>query len=69
MIEHWQRIDSTPQGHYTVFQVRQDRSRSPRSGKEYDFYVIESSDWVNIIPVTPEGSWCSSSSIATVSNP
>lgn len=55
MIEHWERIGSTPQGQYTVFQVRQDRSRSPRSGREHDFYVIESNDWVNIIPVTPDG--------------
>lgn len=55
MIEHWKRVESEHQGSYKVFQVRQDRSRSPRSGEEHNFYVIEASDWVNIIPVTPEG--------------
>jgi 8-oxo-dGTP pyrophosphatase MutT (NUDIX family) len=35
--------------------VREDRTRSPRTGEEHSFYVIESGDWVNVIPVTPEG--------------
>ncbi len=55
MIEHWKRIESEYRGEYQVFQVRQDRSRSPRSGQEHTFFVIEAGDWVNIIPVTPEG--------------
>ncbi len=55
MIENWKRLESEYRGSYKVFQVRQDRSRSPRSGEEHTFYVIESGDWVNIIPVTPEG--------------
>ena len=55
MIEHWKRLESQYRGSYKVFQVRQDRSQSPRSGKEHTFYVIESGDWVNIIPRTPEG--------------
>ena len=55
MIEHWKRIESEYRGEYKVFQVRQDRSRSPRSGEEHTFFVIEAGDWVNIIPVTPEG--------------
>ena len=55
MIEHWKRLESEYRGSYKVFQVRQDRSRSPHSGEEHTFYVIESGDWVNIIPVTPEG--------------
>lgn len=55
MIERWEKLRSTPQGHYRVFDVRQDVTRSPESGKEYDFYVIESPDWVNVIPLTPAG--------------
>ena len=55
MIEHWERVESEYRGAYKVFQVRQDRSRSPRSGQEHTFYVIEAGDWVNVIPVTPEG--------------
>lgn len=35
-----------------VFQVRRDISENPRDGREHDFYVIESPDWINIIPLT-----------------
>lgn len=55
MIDHWEKLKSTQQEHYRVFDVRQDRARSPETGDEHDFYVIESSDWVNVIPLTPEG--------------
>ena len=55
MIEAWDRGESEPRGEYKVFRVRQDRSRSPRSGEDHMFYVIEAGDWVNIIPVTPAG--------------
>jgi 8-oxo-dGTP pyrophosphatase MutT (NUDIX family) len=28
---------------------------SPRTGKEHDFYLIDSPDWVNVIPLTTDG--------------
>jgi len=55
MIQPWKRMKSKLCGEYAIFRIRQDRSRSPRSGKEHTFYVIESNDWVNVIPVTTEG--------------
>ena len=55
MIENWKRMGSERLGEYRVFHVRRDRAVSPRSGREYSFYVLECSDWVNIIPVTPDG--------------
>jgi ADP-ribose pyrophosphatase len=39
----------------SVFTVKADRYRSPRTGQAHDFYLIESPDWVNIIPLTPDG--------------
>ena len=38
-----------------VFSVSRTRAVSPRDGGEHDFFRIDSCDWVNIIPVTPEG--------------
>ncbi|HVN87452.1 MAG TPA: NUDIX hydrolase [Candidatus Binatia bacterium] len=35
-----------------VFTLRRHRSRSPRTGAVHDFDVIDSSDWVNVVPVT-----------------
>ncbi len=55
MIEPWERVESQRRGDYEVFHVRRDRHRSPRSGQEHSFYVIEAADWVNVIPLTPEG--------------
>lgn len=55
MIEPWERVESEQRGDYRVFRVRADRCRSPRSGAEHTFHVIEAGDWINVIPVTPEG--------------
>ena len=38
-----------------VFTVSRTRTRSPKDGSEHDFYRIDATDWVNVIPVTPEG--------------
>ena len=37
-----------------IFNVWQQRRRSPRTGQEHDFDVLETSDWVNVVPVTPD---------------
>lgn len=55
MVEKWQKISSHPLGHYRIFQLRQDISRSPRTGQEHPFFILEAPDWINIIPITPEG--------------
>jgi 8-oxo-dGTP pyrophosphatase MutT (NUDIX family) len=54
MPETWPLVRSTPDNSYRVFSVRIDTACSPRTGKEHDFYVIESVDWVNVIPLTPD---------------
>ena len=42
-------------GNFRIFTVREDRSRSPRTGQVHSFYVLESADWVNCLPVTDDG--------------
>lgn len=54
-VKPWERLSSEIRADYRIFRLRVDRSRSPRTGKTHDFYVLESSDWVNVIPLTPEG--------------
>ena len=51
----WKRLGSEPLGNFKIFSVRRDRIVSPRTGQEHDFYVLDGADWVNVIPVTPEG--------------
>ena len=54
MIKPWKCIRSGPSRSFRVFSIRTDTTLSPRTGKEHDFYVIESRDWINIIPLTDD---------------
>ncbi|MFQ5630880.1 MAG: NUDIX hydrolase [bacterium] len=40
---------------FRIFAIKETTSISPRTGKEHAFYVLDSADWVNVIPITPEG--------------
>lgn len=55
MVEKWRKVDSQPLHDYRVFTTRRDSSISPRTGRQHDFFVIESPDWVNILPLTSTG--------------
>jgi 8-oxo-dGTP pyrophosphatase MutT (NUDIX family) len=50
----WTLISSEREKSYRIFDLRTDRACSPRTGQAHDFYVIESSSWVNILPLTPD---------------
>lgn len=48
----WRRRSSEIIADCRVFKVRRDVSISPHKGSAHDFFVLESSDWINIIPLT-----------------
>ena len=50
----WKLLSSKLERSFRIFNLRTDRACSPRTGQAYDFYILESSDWVNVIPVTPQ---------------
>jgi len=52
MIKPWKRLRSKTSQSFRVFSIRTDRTISPRTGIEHDFYIIESRDWINVIPLT-----------------
>src|SRR4030042_5558872 len=54
MITPWKCIRSGPSRSFRVFSIRTDTTLSPRTGKQHDFYVIESGDWINVIPLTDD---------------
>jgi len=37
-----------------LFSIRTDRCRSPRTGHDHDFYVIDFPNWVQVLPITPQ---------------
>lgn len=51
-IKPWKLVSSKRDKSYRIFNLRTDRAVSPRTGAEHDFYIIESSEWVNVIPLT-----------------
>jgi len=51
-IQPWEIIASKKDNSYKVFDLRVDTTISPRTKKIYDFYILESGPWVNIIPIT-----------------
>ena len=54
MIKAWKRIRSQPTRSFRVFSIRTDTAISPRTGMAHDFYIIESRDWINVIPLTTD---------------
>ena len=55
MAGNWTRLQRQLVGDYSFFRVRKDTNQSPRTQKEHDFFILELSEWINIIPVTPAG--------------
>src|ERR1700733_5716773 len=53
MIQPWKKVRSKPSGDFRIFKIRTETSVNPQTGKEHDFYVIDSVNWVNIIALTP----------------
>ncbi len=53
-IKPWEIISRKWDDGYRIFRLRTDRALSPRTGHDHNFYVLETSDWVNVIPLTDE---------------
>ena len=54
MILPWKKVSSKPVGDFRIFKIRSDICINPRTGKEHDFYVLDSVNWVNVIALTPD---------------
>jgi ADP-ribose pyrophosphatase len=55
MVQKWEKLNSQQLADYRIFTIRQDNRVSPRTGREHQFYVLEAKDWINVIPLTPQG--------------
>jgi len=54
MPEPWPIITSRLGPTFRIFSLRIDVARAPHTGKEHEFCIIDSPDWVNIIPITTD---------------
>ena len=55
MIKPWPLVESKILWSFPIYTLRQDTRLSPKTGRNHNFLVLDSADWVNIVPVTPEG--------------
>ncbi|MBN1833140.1 MAG: NUDIX hydrolase [Deltaproteobacteria bacterium] len=53
-LKPWKLISSQTSKSFPIFDLRKDRAESPRTLEDYDFYILESRDWVNVIPLTSD---------------
>jgi 8-oxo-dGTP pyrophosphatase MutT (NUDIX family) len=53
-IRPWPLKTSRRVGDFRIFTIRSDVKTSPRTGKDHDFFVIDSVPWVNVVAVTPD---------------
>ncbi len=54
MIQPWRVIKSVEILDCRIFKVRQDLTVNPRTNESHPMFVLQQSDWVNIIPLTPD---------------
>ncbi|MBN1106746.1 MAG: NUDIX hydrolase [Deltaproteobacteria bacterium] len=53
-VKPWPLISSQENASFRIFNLRIDKARSPRTDEVHDFYILESMDWVNVIPLTSD---------------
>lgn len=54
MTREWKPVQSECIQHFRVFDLMRETYISPRTGNQYPFYILQTCDWANIIPITPE---------------
>lgn len=53
-MQPWETESSAVVADYGIFRVRKDHCRSPRTRRAHDFWVLETTDWVNVVALTPD---------------
>lgn len=48
----WQQLSEETLFQYKVFRARRSRRRSPRTGAEIGFFLMDTPDWVVVLPIT-----------------
>lgn len=54
-IQKWQTVSEESAENHYIFNLKRVKRTSPRTGRTSDFVTLQSGDWCNILPITPEG--------------
>ena len=55
MIHPWKITKSEVTARTSIFELKTITAHSPGNQRSHEFYVLEAGDWVNVIPLTPDG--------------
>ncbi len=55
MIKKWKKISTKLLGDFKIFSLWENISLSPRNEKDFPFLVLDTENWINVIPVTNDG--------------
>ncbi|MBI3993073.1 MAG: NUDIX hydrolase [Candidatus Lambdaproteobacteria bacterium] len=55
MIQPWPLESEETLTELGFLKLRRNRARSPRTGQELDFYVLQTPDWVQVVPLAADG--------------
>lgn len=50
----WPRLSSRVVQDFRIFRLREDVHRSPRTGGEHGFFILDAPDWINVIALTDD---------------
>ena len=53
-LDPWRKTSRDETSEFGIFRVHRYRARSPRTGEERPISVIDTEEWVNVVPLTPE---------------
>jgi len=51
-LKRWKKIQSVTGDDLKIFRIRWDKMESPRTGQQMERLVLETPDWVNVVPIT-----------------
>lgn len=54
-IRPWRVEQSEELENYRIFTLKREVATSPNGEKRAEFFILDAPDWVNVIPVTPDG--------------
>ena len=55
MIRKWKKFSTKILSDFKIFRLIENTSISPRNGKQFPFLVLDTNNWINIIPITKDG--------------
>ena len=51
----WEKLERRKVYDGDIFSVHRERSRCRADGREHDFHILDTADWVNVVAATPAG--------------